>query len=164
MDDSVVVVLVAAAAGIVGLVLAVRLWQRWRWSAHLSRRRRELRKQQRAIDARQQEIERLAGRIVSTSSTTTIAGFEIVRQIEAVFADGHPSQSKAVEALKALAAEKGANALTNLRSERLPSGKCVAQGDAVVVRPVAERRDSSPAEGADETGAAAPADDGRPTF
>ena len=164
MDDSIVVVLVATAAGIIVLVLAVRLWQRWRWSAYLSRRRRELRKQQRAIDARQQEIERLAGRIVSTSSTTTIAGFEIVRQIEAVFADGHPSQSRAVEALKALAAEKGANALINLGSARLPSGKCVAQGDAVVVRPVAERRDSSLAQGADETGEAAPADDGRPTL
>ncbi|HUU94477.1 MAG TPA: hypothetical protein VM487_01960, partial [Phycisphaerae bacterium] len=96
--------------------------------------------------------ERLAGRIVSTSSTTTIAGFEIVRQIEAVFADGHPSQSKAVEALKALAAEKGANALINLGSARLPSGRCVAQGDAVVVRPVAERRNGSLAEGLNETG------------
>jgi uncharacterized protein YbjQ (UPF0145 family) len=161
MDDPLVVVLVAVAAGIIVLVLAVRVWHRWRWSAYLSRRRRELRKRQRAIDARQEEIERLAGRIVSTSSTTTIAGFEIVRQIEAVFADGYPSQSRAVEALKAQAAEKGANALINLGSARLPSGKCVAQGDAVVVRPVAGQRNGSPAEGSDETGKAAPADDGR---
>jgi hypothetical protein len=147
MDDPLVIALVAGAVGLVALVFVLRLLQRWRWSLYLARRRRELHKQQRAIDARRHEIEQLAARIVSTSSTATITGFEIRRQIEAVFTDGHPSQSMAVEALKALAAERGANALVNLRSERLPSGKCVAHGDAVIVRPLDQRLDGpSPVE------------------
>ena len=89
------------------------------------------------LDAK--EVERLAGKIIATSSTDSIAGFEIVRQIEAVFTDGHPTPGKAVEHLKAAAAEKGANAVINLNSAQPPSGKCVAHGDAVIVRPVEEK-------------------------
>ena len=87
------------------------------------------------MQLQQEELDRLAARILATSSTGTIAGFTLVRQIEAVYTDGHPSPNKAVQVLKAQAAEKGANAVINLVGERLPSGKCQAHGDAVIVRP-----------------------------
>ena len=83
------------------------------------------------------EIDRQAGHIMATSSTGAIAGFEIVRQIEAVFTEGHASPQDAVAALKATAAEKGANAVINLSGQRQGTGKCAAHGDAVMVKPIA---------------------------
>ncbi|MBU0640823.1 MAG: hypothetical protein KKB50_18310 [Planctomycetes bacterium] len=126
---------VAAAAGVIVLTFVGYIWRRRREAAYTARRQAELRKQYNVLHMREQEIERLGDRIVATSSTQTIAGFAIIRQVEAVFTDGHRTPAKAVAALKALAAQKGANALINLNGERLPSGKCVARGDAVVVRP-----------------------------
>jgi len=83
------------------------------------------------------EIERQAAHIIATSSTAAIAGFEILRQIEAVFTEGHASPQDAVAALKAAAAEKGANAVINLSGQRQGTGKCAANGDAVMVKPIA---------------------------
>lgn len=75
-----------------------------------------------------------ADRILATSSTSTIAGFEIERQVEAVFVDGFRRSQEAVEGLKAVAAMKGANAVINMRHERSADGRCGATGDAVIVR------------------------------
>ncbi len=74
-----------------------------------------------------------AARILATSSTPQITGYEIVEQIEAVFVDGFRRPEEALEGLKAAAAMKGANAVANVRQERHVSGKCGASGDAVVI-------------------------------
>jgi len=85
-----------------------------------------------------------AEKIIATSSTDRIAGYEIVEQVEAVFVEGFRSPEEAIEGLKAAAALKGANALINLRYERAAAGRCSASGDAVVVR----RHPEGPAGGA----------------
>ncbi len=123
-----------AAAGIVALALVLRIIQRRREAAAWRSQRERLRETYGQIQLQQQEVERLALQIIATSSSRTIAGFALLRQIEAVFTDGHQTPGKAVEMLKALAAQKGANAIINLHSDRLPTGKCMAQGDAVVVK------------------------------
>jgi hypothetical protein len=138
MGDPVIVAIVLAASVVVLLALVARLWNRRRAARYDARRRAELRKQRGYLQMQQQEIERLASRIIATSSTAAIPGFRVVRQIEAVFTDGHPSPSKAVEFLKAVAAQKGANAVINLNSARPPSGKCLAHGDAVIVHPLGD--------------------------
>ena len=145
MGDPVILAVVLGAAVVIVLSLIGRVWRRSRDAAYNARRRAELAKQRGFVRMKQQEIERLASEIVATSSTGAIAGYTIIRQIEAVFTDGHPSPSKAVEVLKATAAEKGANAVINLQSARPPSGKCVAHGDAVVVRPSEEESPPPPA-------------------
>lgn len=73
-------------------------------------------------------------KILATSSTPTVAGYKIVRQIEAVFVDGCRAPTEAITALKAAAARRGANAVINLSQQRTAAGKCSAQGDAVVVQ------------------------------
>lgn len=78
-----------------------------------------------------------AARIVATSSTPAITGYEIVEQVEAVFVDGFRRPEEALEGIKAAAAMKGANAVSNVRQERGPSGKCSATGDGVIVRRIA---------------------------
>lgn len=138
LGDPLVQRVVAVAAGLVALIVVVRLWHRWREHVASARRRAELRRTRGQVQLQQAEVRRLAERVVATSSTGTIAGFVIVRQIETVFAEGQRSPADAVEMLKAFAARKGANALINLSGQRLPSGKCVASGDAVIVRPVDE--------------------------
>ena len=52
---------------------------------------------------------------------------------QTVFSDGRPSSLAAVEYVKAMAAQKGANAIINLESRQTPTGKWMASGDAVVV-------------------------------
>lgn len=74
-----------------------------------------------------------AAKILATSSTQNIAGYEIKEQVEAVYVDGFRRPEEAIEGLKAVAAMKGANAIINLKHERTASGKCSADGDAVVV-------------------------------
>lgn len=135
MKDPVIIAIISAAAVIIVLTIIGRLWRSRREAVHDSRRRAELRKQRGFLQMQEREVKRLAGRIIATSSTAAIAGFIIVRQIEAVFTDGHSTPGKAVAALKATAAEKGANAVINLTTARPPTGKCLAHGDAVVVRP-----------------------------
>lgn len=135
LSNPLVVALLLAALAVTVLSVLAGLLRRRRESSRLRARRDEMRRQQGYVAMQQQEIERMAGRILATSSTSAIIGFEIVRQIETVFTDGHPSPNRAVEMLKAMAAERGANAVINLSSQRLGSGKCVAHGDAVLVQP-----------------------------
>ncbi|MGE0480154.1 MAG: hypothetical protein AB7Q17_06735 [Phycisphaerae bacterium] len=126
--------LLIGGAALVVLLSVAGLWRRTRESRAARRRQSEIRRHYGQMQMQQAELERLASRIIATSSTGQITGFELVRQIEAVFTDGHASPSKAAEALKALAAEKGANAIINLAGQRLASGKCAAHGDAVMVK------------------------------
>ncbi len=77
-----------------------------------------------------------AARIVATSSTAEITGYEILEQIEAVYVDGFRKPEEALEGLKAVAGMKGANAVIRVRQERSAGGRCTASGDAVVVRKI----------------------------
>lgn len=138
MDNPIVIAIVCAAIFLVVLALVGRVVSAWRDSRRLAARRAEIRSQQQLAALAQQEFDTLARRIVATSSTGAIAGFEIVRQIEAVFTDGHPSPARAVHVLKAIAADRGANAIIQLVTERVAGGKCVARGDAVIVRDTAD--------------------------
>ncbi len=72
-------------------------------------------------------------KIIATSSGGELAGFRVVRQVEAVFVDGFRRPEEAVEGLKAVAAMKGANALLHVRHEPIGSGRYSASGDAVIV-------------------------------
>ncbi len=74
-----------------------------------------------------------AERIIATSSRAGIVGYEVVEQLEAVFVDGFARPEDALLGLKATAAMKGANAVTNVLQKRDASGTCSAAGDAVVV-------------------------------
>jgi len=76
-----------------------------------------------------------AARIVATSSTGSVAGYEIVQQIEAVFVEGYRTPQEATVALKAAAGRKGANAIINLSQQRSGAGRSTSQGDAVIIRP-----------------------------
>lgn len=100
-----------------------------------------------------------AARILATSSTAVVAGYEIVEQVEAVFVDGFRRPEDALEGLKAAAALKGATSVANVRQKRDPSGKCSAHGDAVIVRKAGTPPDSEPP----EPQAHAPTGDTRPT-
>ncbi|MEP0844683.1 MAG: hypothetical protein HRF43_18440, partial [Phycisphaerae bacterium] len=62
------------------------------------------------LDRRRRE---LAGLIVATSTGNRLAGFRIVRQVEAVFVEGYRTPEEALVALKAAAVERGANAILN---------------------------------------------------
>lgn len=157
MDDPVVQGIVGGAALVIVAAVVIRLVSRRMEQAAAARRRRELQATRGELARKQEEIERLASRIIATSSTRTIAGFAVERQIEAVFTEGHPSPARAVDVLKALAAEKGANAIVNLDSQRLPSGRCAASGDAVIVRPIPTRRPatSAPSESSSQAASAA---------
>ena len=122
----------------------------WRLAGRLRRRRRlsrpvmlhpKLQKyggsQQLGLDRRRE-----AEKIVATSSTGEIAGYRVVEQVEAVFVDGFARPEEALEGLKAAAAMKGANALTNVRQERSSAGRYSAGGDAVKVVGSAEGVDT----------------------
>lgn len=86
-----------------------------------------------------------ASRIIATSSTHGVVGYQLIRQIEAVYVEGHRAPNDAVTALKAVAARKGANAIVNLSQSRTAGGRCTAQGDAVVVRPDGAQTPTGPA-------------------
>jgi uncharacterized protein YbjQ (UPF0145 family) len=81
--------------------------------------------------ARQRED---AAKIIATSSSDRIAGYEIVRQIETVFVEGYRTSEEALLALKAAAGRLGATAVMNVSQQRTAAGRCSAQGDSVVVR------------------------------
>lgn len=83
--------------------------------------------------ARQREE---AAKIVATSSSDRIAGYEIIRQIETVFVEGYRTSEEALLALKAAAGRLGANAIMNLSQQRTAAGRCSAQGDSVLIRPL----------------------------
>lgn len=91
-----------------------------------------------------------SAKIVATSSGSELAGYRVVRQVEAVFVDVFRRPEEAVEGLKAVAAMKGANALLHVRHEPIGSGRYAASGDSVVVeehQPAAEQ--TTPNEGGD---------------
>lgn len=122
------------AGGLILVAIIGRVLRSRRDARILAQRRDDVRKQRGYLYMQQQEVERLAASIIATSQTQSIPGYLVLRQVEALFTDGHVAPPHAVQALKAIAAEKNANAIINLRTERLPNGKCTASGDAVVVR------------------------------
>lgn len=80
-----------------------------------------------------QQRRQMAARIRSTSSSDQVPGYKIIQAVEAMYVDGFRTPTEAMEGLKAAAAEKGANAVINVRHERSSLGRCSASGDAVVV-------------------------------
>jgi len=76
-----------------------------------------------------------AAKIVATSSTAAVAGYQIVQQIEAVYVEGYRTPADAGTGIKAAAGRRGANAIINLSQQRTAGGRCTAQGDAVVIKP-----------------------------
>jgi len=145
MNDPVIVAVIGGAAAVIVFSILARFWRGRREAVRDFRIRKGVRQQRGHVQRRESEMAELAGRIIATSSTDTIAGYRVVRQIEAVFADGQAAPSEAVSALKAAAAEKGANAVINLQSVRTAAGKYLAQGDAAVVEPLADEPKSLPA-------------------
>ncbi|MFQ6047770.1 MAG: hypothetical protein ACE5K7_00215 [Phycisphaerae bacterium] len=91
------------------------------------------------------ERRRQAARILATSSTGQIPGYQVLQQVEAVYVDGFRRPEEAIEGLKATAALKGANALINVRHEHSTTGRHAASGDAVVVRKLTDARLDRPA-------------------
>lgn len=90
----------------------------------------------------------LAAGVVATSTGNRLAGFRMVRQVEAVFVEGYRTPEDAILALKAAAVERGANAILNVRTDRSVAGRCTASGDAVVVAPlVAKMPERRPQQG-----------------
>ncbi len=142
LQDPLVQRIVLAAVALLSLVILLRILGRWREARAAARRRAELHQRFESVRLQQEEIKHFAGQIVATSSTTRIAGYAIVRQVEAVVSDGKPSSIAAVELLKALAAQKGANAVINLQTQQTPAGKWIASGDAVVVKLIGRRGDA----------------------
>ena len=123
----------AIAAGLVVFLWMVRRLRRWarrRRPARLNPKLAKYGDQGDIASVRRQE----AAKIMATSSTGTIAGYRLVEQIEAVLVDGFRRPEEALEGLKATAAMKGANAVMNVRSERTPTGRCSASGDAVMIK------------------------------
>ena len=82
------------------------------------------------------EQKQMSERIVATSSSGLLPGYEIVRQVEAVYVDGFRHPEEALIGLKAAAAMKGGNAVIHVRHERMAAGRCTASGDSVIVRAV----------------------------
>lgn len=80
----------------------------------------------------------MAATIKSTSSTDQVPGYKILQAVEALYVDGFRTPVEALEGLKAAAAERGANAIINVRHERSSLGRCSASGDAVVVETTAQ--------------------------
>ncbi len=124
---------------VVGGLLLLVLLQRAVRSVRRSRKPVELHPRLQAYAGRSEEqIEadrRAAEMILATSSSNTVAGYEIIRQIEAVFVEGLRTQEEATLALKAAAGRLGANAIINLNQQRTAAGRCIAQGDAVQISP-----------------------------
>jgi len=78
-----------------------------------------------------------AQQILATSTGSRLVGYKILRQVEAVFVEGFRTPEEALTAIKSDAADRGANALINVRTERTTAGRCTAGADAVVVVPLA---------------------------
>lgn len=127
-----------AAAGITLIILRKIWWAVWR-QIRLSRGPRihpALRKYNvDRVELQRRQREQAAG-IVATSTSNRLAGYRLVRQVEAVFVEGFSSPEDALIALKAAAAERGANAILNVKTEHTAAGRCTASGDAVVVAPL----------------------------
>jgi len=120
---------------LLALLVVRNLWQR---IARIIRRRRpakihpSLQKYSVDYDKQTKEQQKQAQAIVAASTGNRLAGFRIVRQVDAVFVEGYRTPEEAVVALKADAVQRGANAILNVTTERTSAGKCTASGDAVV--------------------------------
>jgi uncharacterized protein YbjQ (UPF0145 family) len=120
------------------LILFVIHWI-WRSFTRAVRRRRsptihpKLQKYNVDQAALQAERRELARGIIATSTGNRLAGYRVVRQVEAVFVEGLQTPEDALVALKALAVQRGANAVLNVQTQRTAAGKCSASGDAVEV-------------------------------
>ena len=139
--------IVAGSVGLIVLAIALRIWSGRRAAAADARRREEHRQHSDQARLQQEEVKKLADRIMTTSSTGRVTGFTIVRQVETIVTDGRASSVAALELCKALAAHKGGNAIINLQTQQIPGGKWVASGDAVIVKNLGRRAvdpDSSP--------------------
>jgi hypothetical protein len=138
--------------GIVILIALLVLRVIWRGIRGAFRRRRpatihpKLQKYNVDYEELNRQREEQATVIIATSTGNRLAGYRVKRQVEAVFVDGCRSPEEAMLALKAAAAERGANAILNVRTERTTAGKCSASGDAVVVAPPLQppKRPSAP--------------------
>lgn len=125
-----------AVGGVVGLLIlrrivgGVRRRLRMRRPPKLNPNLQKYGDQQDHLLARRAE----AAKIMATSTTDLIVGYTILRQVEAVAVDGFRHPDEAIEGLKAIAAMKGANAVTHVQTERTPSGRYGARGDAVIVQ------------------------------
>jgi hypothetical protein len=123
------------------VILVIVLGVLWRYARHWRRLRRRSRPVRLHPNLQKYsgpqklatERRREAQKVLTTSSTAQIAGYQIVEQVEAVFVDGFSRPEEALEGLKAAAALKGANALVNVRQERSSAGRYSASGDAVKV-------------------------------
>jgi len=139
LSDPLVRRIVWAAAGIIVLVIVLRIIRRVRYRLANARLRATLARERDEMHQQQAEAHRLAERILATSSTARIAGYAIVRQVETLITEARPSSAGAMELLKATAARKGANALINVQTQQTAGGKWVANGDAVVVKLIPRR-------------------------
>jgi hypothetical protein len=139
LTDPTTRLIVIGAVAILFLLLAMKIIARRRQAAAAARYRADLHQAFEGVRLQQEEVKRLADQIAATSSTGRIAGFAIVRQVETVFSEPKASSVSAVDLVKALAVQKGANALINLETRQLPGGKWVASGDAVVVKLYGQR-------------------------
>lgn len=123
----------------VGVLLGLVLWERLARRVRRSRKPAPLHPKLQPYAGRAAadvEADReAAAKIVATSSTGSVAGYEIVQQIEAVFVEGYRTPQEATIALKATAGRKGANAVINLSQQRSGAGRSTSQGDAVLIRP-----------------------------
>ncbi len=142
--DPVVEKIVLGAIALVIVAVVLRFVGRWRDARAAARFRNDLHAGFEEVRLHHEEIKRLAEQIMATSSTSRIAGYGLMRQVEAVFSEGQKSAEAAVELVKAHAARKGANAVINLRTQQIPSGKWVAGGDAVVVKSMHPREAAAP--------------------
>lgn len=138
MSDPVVLAVAAASVAIIVFAIVAHRYGQRGESRYFQQRRQELAARREQEERMRRERTALAAQILATSSTSDVPGYIIVRQIEAVFTDDHPSPALAVEALKALAASRGANAVIHLRTERALNSRCLARGDAVVLRPLTD--------------------------
>ncbi len=134
ITDPLAIKIVYAAAAFIVIVIVLSIISRRRSARRATGERAALRRGYDEFRLRKEEAEKLALRIEATSSTSRIAGFAIVRQVEAVFTEGRASSAAAFELCKALAAQKGANAIINLHTRQTPTGKWTASGDAVLVK------------------------------
>jgi len=144
ISDPLVLRIVYAAGALIVLVILLRILRRVRDRARDARVRAELRREKEEFRLQQEELRKLAARIVATSSTGRIAGYALVRQVETVFTEPRASSVAAIELAKALAAQKGANAIINFQSQPAPTGKWIASGDGVVVKLIGRRDPPGP--------------------
>jgi hypothetical protein len=131
--------LLYAAGILVGLLILRGLWRRV-WRAIRRGRPPTIHPSLQKYNVDHVELDRkrreMAVGVVATSTGNRLAGFRIVRQVEAVFVDGFRTPEEALTALKAMAVERGANALLNVRTERTTAGRCSASADAIIATPV----------------------------